>query len=346
MTRTCPGKASSWKSRKAWLGHDGKRGNKLFSEPLTLLKLGVGYATCPHMYGHTWHAAELAPSSHGAIQVGDGPRAAARLRTSDDGLMLFPPADRVIYHKNPLAEVICQLRFPRILKINAELPAAFQERIRAAYPVYSEPRAEANVQILPEWARMVGIDLGLGAGQTFNFSSADDTWKVTLTSQSLALTATHYTRWEDFKAHLEGPLAALIAVYSPAFFTRIGLRYRNVIRRSGLGLRDVPWRELLAGQVLGELAAPDIEDATLHVARDLLLRLDDQQHCVRVQHGIALAPDDGERCYLIDCDFFLEAQREAGHAITTLDRLNRESGRLFQWCITPRLHAAMEPGAA
>ena len=260
--------------------------------------------------------------------------------------MLFPDSDRIIYEKNPLAEVICQLRFPRILRINAEPPAVFQERIRAAYPLFSQTSADDSSQILPELTRLVGLDLKFGTGQTYDFSSADSAWKTTLTSQSLALTAMHYRRWEDFKAHLEEPLTALVAVYSPAFFNRIGLRYRNVIRRSWLGLSDVSWRELLASHVLGEMAYPGIENASLHAARDLLLRLDDQGHCVRVQHGIVKAEGDGERCYLIDCDFFIETQTELGHAISTLDRLNRESGRLFQWCITSRLHDAMEPRSA
>lgn len=45
--------------------------------------------------------------------------------------MLFPPTQRVIYHKNPLVEVVCQLRFPTILKIDAEIPVAFQEAVRS-----------------------------------------------------------------------------------------------------------------------------------------------------------------------------------------------------------------------
>jgi uncharacterized protein (TIGR04255 family) len=50
--------------------------------------------------------------------------------------MAFPEAPRVIYEKNPLDEVLCQLRFPTVLKIDAEPPAAFQELIRADYPFY------------------------------------------------------------------------------------------------------------------------------------------------------------------------------------------------------------------
>ena len=51
--------------------------------------------------------------------------------------MLFPPTQRVIYHENPLVEVVCQFRFPTILKIDAEIPVAFQEAVRSTFPDYT-----------------------------------------------------------------------------------------------------------------------------------------------------------------------------------------------------------------
>ena len=52
--------------------------------------------------------------------------------------MLFPEVKRVIYKKNPLDRVICQLRFPPILRIDAEPPVKFQDRVRKEFPYYSE----------------------------------------------------------------------------------------------------------------------------------------------------------------------------------------------------------------
>ena len=39
----------------------------------------------------------------------------------------FPDTPRVVYNKNPLFEVLCQLRFPHILRIETEIPAAVPE---------------------------------------------------------------------------------------------------------------------------------------------------------------------------------------------------------------------------
>ena len=52
--------------------------------------------------------------------------------------MLFADNDRrYLYTRSPLAEVICQLRFPTILSIGARETAEFQEAIRAEYHRYA-----------------------------------------------------------------------------------------------------------------------------------------------------------------------------------------------------------------
>ena len=50
---------------------------------------------------------------------------------------MFSKEERCIYRKNQLQEVICQLRFPEILSIGVNVPAAFQDAIRDEYPQYS-----------------------------------------------------------------------------------------------------------------------------------------------------------------------------------------------------------------
>ena len=42
---------------------------------------------------------------------------------------------RYIYKKNPLVEVILQLRFPKILSLNSIEPAEYQDKIRSQFPI-------------------------------------------------------------------------------------------------------------------------------------------------------------------------------------------------------------------
>ena len=90
------------------------------------------------------------------------------------------------------------------------------------------------------------------------FSSEDGQWKINLTRTFIALSTGNYKVWEDFKKKLEIPLTALIHVYSPSYFSRIGLRYKNVIQRSTLDLAGVSWTKLLRPQILGVLVDSEV----------------------------------------------------------------------------------------
>lgn len=257
----------------------------------------------------------------------------------------FPHAPRVIYRQNTLVEVLCQLRFPRILRIDAELPATFQERLRSRYPVLKESAAIEVSSLPPELARIPGLEQAIQAGQRkYDLVSKDDLWKVTLTSGFVALTTSRYERWEDFRERIDEVLRVLADVYVPSEFVRIGLRYQNVIRRSALQLEGTSWRGLLAEHTLGELREDWLEPSIEHAAREIVVRMEVPGDRVRIQHGFVQAADaTQEQCYLIDADFFRDESTEVGDAISVLTRLNGESGRLFRWLIEGRLHEAMGP---
>lgn len=263
--------------------------------------------------------------------------------------MPFPSAPRVQYQRNPLEEVICQLRFPAILRIDSEIPASFQERIRREYPVLQE-RPKANIghplQGLPaELAQAIGraVPLNLVSNAAYTFVTVDGFWRVALARDFIALTARRYETWEDFTAHLAQPLEALLDIYEPAFFTRIGLRYKDVICRSRLGLTDVPWSQLLEPHIAGELSSDDVAADVEQATSQTLIRLGEFGGRVRIIHGLGQETQSGEACYIIDSDLYTETRTEVKDARGVLDCFNCEAGRLFQWCIRSALHDAMEP---
>jgi uncharacterized protein (TIGR04255 family) len=259
--------------------------------------------------------------------------------------MPIPKSARVIYQNNPLEEVICQLRFPPILRIDTEAPAKFQERIRKDYPAFKD----AQTQDFGFQGAQMPVDVtNLLRSQFFQktayeFISSDELWKVSLTREFVALSARQYTRWEDFKGRLKAIVASLTEEYSPAFLTRLGLRYRDVIRKSKLGLESVGWSDLLQPHVLGNLSSPDVAPDIDSIGHEVLIRLDAMGGLVRLQHGLVKGTKPEETCYVIDSDFFTEKRTEMKDAFTALDAFNGQAGNLFRWCITPRLQAAMEP---
>jgi uncharacterized protein (TIGR04255 family) len=83
--------------------------------------------------------------------------------------------------------------------------------------------------------------MGAAAGPVQHiFETQDRKSSVTLSRDSLTLKTTSYTRWEAFRAEIEGARAAFEQIYTPASYSRLGLRYVDFIRRSILELNDIP----------------------------------------------------------------------------------------------------------
>ena len=261
--------------------------------------------------------------------------------------MPFPKINRVLYNKNPLDQVICQLRFPPILKIDAEIPARFQDKIRTEFPNFSET-TELRVEPAPLIKKQIPPDLLnqlLKSTHTKNyeFSSDDGDWKINLTRTFIALTAKKYDRWENFKKKLEIPFNALIDIYSPNILSRVGLRYIDIFQRSNLGLGDIEWTELLQPYILGILGAPELTHAIRNLESTYEIKLSDGESFVKINTKLVENVENSEICFMLDSDFYYDGKISIDDAKKKLDYFNQRASRLIQWSITDRLHQAMEP---
>jgi uncharacterized protein (TIGR04255 family) len=257
--------------------------------------------------------------------------------------MTFPETPRVIYSQNPLAEVICQLKFPPILRIDTELPAAFQEAVRKDYPLMQ--MAEADQLLFPPGLMKVVQQSipGFVQGRTYQFLSEDSAWKLAVARDFLALSTTSYKRWEEFRSKLKTALDAFVANYSPSFFVRVGLRYRDVIKKSAEPLKGLDWPQILQPHILGELGPEELRNAILHANREVLISLNDTKGQVRILHGLIREAGDTDSSYSIDSDFFCDERIAIQNAFEILDSYHREAGRLFRWFTTPTLHQRLGP---
>lgn len=255
---------------------------------------------------------------------------------------LFPASPRVIYRKAPLTGVICQLRFPPILRIESAPPADFQDRIRDNFPLLERrPQAiSAAPGLPPEILQFLLAPAAVGSN--YVFQTEDQQYTLTLAPDSLAFSTKRYERWEGFRNLLAPPLNALIEIYKPAFFSRIGLRYQNSIQRQTLGLVEHRWSELLIPEILGALALDQFEANILEVKKSVRANLPEGGGAVFVQHGFGGAQGRDRDIYLLDFDFSRE-KTEVHDALSVLDDFHTRAGRAFRWCITPLLHDRLEP---
>jgi uncharacterized protein (TIGR04255 family) len=275
--------------------------------------------------------------SYGRIMSPQSPSATSPT-PMPSGTELFREAPRVFYEAAPITEVICQLRYPSILRIE-RTPDEFQDAVRHEFPLFQRAHNPALSQLPPEIIEAIGERV---SPINYHFRTEDQTTTLSLSPDAIALSTKSYARWEDFRSLLRLALAALVRVYKPAFYNRVGLRYQNAIQRSRLGLEDQPWSHLLTPEVLGELSLPQFEEHVLEVGHQLRARLPDGSGAVLLQHGLGKHPS-GENVYIIDLDFYTDQKTEVSNAEPILDFFNQRAGWGFRWCITDALHNALRP---
>ena len=258
---------------------------------------------------------------------------------------MFSNEQRCIYNNNQLADVICQLRFPEILSIGANVPVDFQEAIRNEYPQY----LARNEMAAPKISGAPGNMRLENQKPTINyqFTSADGQWRVNLTSKFISLTCSAYSNWETFAKKLDTPLAAFIKLYKPAYFERIGLRYMNFISRQALDLEGTPFSELFQSQYLGILSDENVDErTTTRSSVDAEIKI--RGGCIaKIHAGPGVVQRNGRKDpevkFIFDQDLFMSGNIPVNYSAGALQSLHDQAYPIFRSAITDTLHKAMDP---
>jgi len=260
-------------------------------------------------------------------------------------IMPFTQADRVIYKKNPLEQVLCQFRYTPILSIDSKLPADFQDFIREDFPLYEE--IQGFQQDITAGINLQLVDLSINpitninAMKNYVFMTEDRNWRIDLTRDYISLATKKYERWEDFLKRLQRPLSALCEIYKPSNYTRLGLRYINLFKRSNLDLKSASWKDLIQEPFAGILSSKISEYVK---GFDSIIELDLPDDFGKVRISAALVKDiNNEICFLLDNDFYIDQKVVISDALKYLNVLNNNSTNLLHYAIKQKLHNAMEP---
>ena len=231
-------------------------------------------------------------------------------------------ASSVIYQKAPLIDATYQVTFPQDLQISSAPPVGFQRKTKTRFP---------NFSLTPDKT-------------SYTFASADQRWHMVLGSSSLAVVARHYDGWETFQQHINLATETLQSEYTPPYFSRIGLRFRNIIRKSVLGLSDKEWDQLLQNKWTGDLAWSGVAGEMKATRSEVLMGLNGGDDLVCVRHGLVqIAQPTQEMGYLIDHDFFVNRQVLMAEIPKKLAEYHQAAQRFFKLWITDMLHQAMQP---
>lgn len=248
---------------------------------------------------------------------------------------------QVRYSNPPLVETVFELRFPTILKIDTETPDKFQDLIRQRYPGY-EVQNEIQQQIVGNVNQnQFSAETKLSSNIVHVFSSVDKRNVVKLARNNIFYSTTNYLGWDRFKEESVFVMKHFADNYQISHFSRIGLRYINVIDRTELSLDgSTPWETLVKNYYLGLLANPteskNIESyelvtglkfgakTAINLRVTLLVNLNSQETCLGLDND----------CFLPDGDEDFQA---------TIESLHKYCEYYFLDAITEELRSAMKP---
>lgn len=257
----------------------------------------------------------------------------------------FDVQPRVKYATNPLVEVVCQFRFPKLLRLDADLPANFQDKIKSDFPLLRE---NIGHEIVIQASEESGVKSSSNqvSAKSFDFMSDDNVWQIGLSSSSISLSCKDYKRWEEFSDRLQSIYRIFIKMYNPAYISRCGLRYINVIDPLMLGLEESDFSKLISAKLVGQQYKKIIGSENIReFAGSYSVSLSAGGHFLRVNYGLVMHPQKQRRGFKIDSDFWIEGKLEAsGDDISqSLVQFNRGAGSLFRNSIEDALYRALEP---
>jgi len=238
----------------------------------------------------------------------------------------FPKYEDVPLAKPPLREVICQVRFPVILRIIDERPSEFQERIRQRFP---ELQVQRPLVISGSVAKPdASVDL---KPPLYRFHGRNRTWTVSLAPDSYALSTSAYEHWPEFAGELEKVTEAVLQTYDIPYASRIGLRYINVIDRSftkSARLEDV--YALLRPELSALLVTSAIMEPVYAIS-DIRATTGDDRFTFRC--GLSQMADSDELGFVLDFDCYAEGQLSLEDLSARGDRYHTLIYGAFRWCI-------------
>jgi uncharacterized protein (TIGR04255 family) len=261
--------------------------------------------------------------------------------------------ERVLYAHNPLAEVVCQLRFGPVGLLDSNEPESFQAELSGS--LYPTRTTEQPIGITFQFADSGQVaPMPPPPPRLYHYSSQDDSWRITVCSQFVALTCKRYESWDEFLPRMQDIVAIVAKCYPEASPTRLGLRYKDVIERDPLELDGVPWSQLVQPFLLGPFAPGALseeghsdDNGIANLLLQSIIKLDDCM--LLLQSSLLWTPDRQRNAFLIDADFFTEHDdcermlEETDTFRNTLDKLHNNAGALFRRCITEKLHHALGP---
>lgn len=238
----------------------------------------------------------------------------------------FPAVEEVPLATPPLDEVVCQVRFPSILRIAQEEPAEFQELIRKRFPGFEKQHSFQLKLALPGNPAASTAEL---QPIIFTFTNAGEQTQAVLSPGFYAVSAKKYSGWRAFLKDLQVVHSAVVDTYEPAYATRVGLRYIN---RLTLENTETTTREGLFDLTRAELTATLRGQIWESVEGMLgIVNFADPPAQLNLRYGLEV--DESVPSFLLDFDYFEEGQIDLSEVLGRCGQYHETIYHAFRWMV-------------
>ena len=235
----------------------------------------------------------------------------------------FPSYADVPLGNSPLVEVICQVRYPPILRLLNEPPSSIQEAIADRFP-------------------QVEIATSDEEGRTdYRFVTKEGRSAASVNSDQFALATNQYSVWQDFAQDLDLLQRVVQQVYQIPFYYRIGLRYVNFFTPVNTGCSSLAEISRVLRSELTTLLRSEAWTDPSELLTQLLLKDSERNLMVRV--GAKAAPEEGGPVVFLDFDCYETGQVPVDGLIDRCETFHNLIYDAFRWSLSPGKLSLFKP---
>lgn len=245
----------------------------------------------------------------------------------------FPDYKDVRLRNAPLREVLCQVRFPVILRLVREEPAELQEKILDRYP---DLEVEQGV-IVEGGSDRPALRAGVKPA-IYKFRNPDQGEAVSVAPDFFALSTTEYTEWPKFAESLEYVTQAVLDTYQIQHATRIGLRYINTFDLDD-SLDEM--LKIFQPELTAMLRADVMVDPSV-LRYEMRTKVNDDG-MLTFRFGLSQEAASSEPHLTLDFDRYIAGRVQLDNLLERCTRYHEDIYRAFRWAIAEEQLVRFDP---
>ncbi|MEX5629029.1 TIGR04255 family protein [Pseudomonas marginalis] len=226
------------------------------------------------------------------------------------------------FKRNFLKQAVCELRFPTLIELGEQRPpSSFVKALRKDYPI---------LEMNNEFTLGLG-STNAGSSNIHIFRSAKSNWNISLKENAITIETTTYSGFGNLRERVLQVIDAAGKIIDSDFFTRIGLRYINILKNPDEEITD--WVNPLLTSPITSKQFIGINDFG---GRMQLLAEDGGclfNHGIQINHGNQEQPV--RPSYLIDIDTY-RSEVLVSDTLDAIDVMHRQAFDIFDWSITEK----------